>query len=133
MPHSSLLVCELCFSPLCFCLLLIEVCEGWHFKRMTTITFAAKANAAFLLPALLAATYIQRTSPNANVTIVFEDVQSLGPQEGKVELKSSDGSLVYDDAVLPHLQEKFEVLQVGNKDQVCLADSPASPPSHQYH
>jgi glutamyl-tRNA synthetase len=99
---------------------------------MASLTFAAKANAAFLLPTLLAAAYIQKTSPDTNMTTVFEDVESLGAHDGMVELKSSDGSLIYDDAVLSHLQENFAALQAGNKDQARLAHPATSFLSHQF-
>ncbi|KMU85210.1 glutamyl-tRNA synthetase [Coccidioides immitis H538.4] len=85
---------------------------------MALLTVASKANAAYILPVVTAATYVQVSSPDAGIKISFEDEDSVGVQKGKMELKLTDGKLIYDDDVLPYLRANYQVLQMGNKEQI---------------
>lgn len=87
--------------------------------QMALLTVASKTNAAYLLPVVTAANYVQVSTPDAGLNIAFEDEESVGAQKGKLELKLADGKLVYDDDVLPYLRDNYQALQLGNKDQVC--------------
>lgn len=86
---------------------------------MALLTVASKANAAYILPVVTAANYIQVSTPDSGLSITFEDEESVGVQKGKLELKSADGKLIYDNDVLPYLRENYQILQMGNKEQVC--------------
>lgn len=86
---------------------------------MSQLTVAAKANNAFLLPTLLAINYVKQTLPGTDVTVVFEDVESIASQGAKLELKTDDGKTIYDDDILKHLENIYEPLQAGDKEQVC--------------
>ncbi|KAK2781183.1 hypothetical protein FQN52_001764 [Onygenales sp. PD_12] len=85
---------------------------------MVVLTVAAKANGAILLPALLAVTFVKQSFPGVGITIVYEDVESVGPQGAKLELKADDGKVVHDDDVLRYLENTYEALQNGDKEQV---------------
>ncbi|PGH18885.1 glutamate-tRNA ligase [Polytolypa hystricis UAMH7299] len=84
---------------------------------MALLKAAAKANATFLLPELLAATHIQQTHP-ADISIAYEDAETVGAQGGKLELTTKDGKQIYDDDILRYLQDTYEPLQAGNRAQV---------------
>ncbi|PGH18136.1 glutamate-tRNA ligase [Helicocarpus griseus UAMH5409] len=85
---------------------------------MAHLTVAAKANNAFILPTLLAVNYVKQSLPGTDITPIFEDVESIGTQKAKLELKTEDGKTIYDDDVLKHLENIYEPLQAGNKEQV---------------
>ncbi|EEP82642.1 glutamyl-tRNA synthetase [Uncinocarpus reesii 1704] len=85
---------------------------------MVLFTVASKANAAYILPVVTAAAYVQVSTPDAGLSITFEDEESVGAKKGKLELKLPDGKLVYDDDIIPYLRENYPALQIGNKEQV---------------
>lgn len=85
---------------------------------MAYVRASARTSGAFVLPGLLAATYVQQKTADAGITIAYEDEESLGPQGQKLELKTKDGKLLYDDDVLRYFQDNYQVAQAGNKEQV---------------
>ncbi|KAI1912306.1 glutamate--tRNA ligase [Ophidiomyces ophidiicola] len=85
---------------------------------MALLTVASKPNAAYLLPIVTAATYVQVSDPDSGLDISFEDEESVGAGKTKLELKLADGKLICDDDILPFLQQKYQVLQLGNKEEV---------------
>ncbi|WEW55211.1 glutamate--tRNA ligase [Emydomyces testavorans] len=85
---------------------------------MALLTVASKANAAYVLPVATAATYVQVSTSDSGLAITFEDEEFVGAKMGKVELKLTDGQLIYDDDILPYLRDKYQILQLGNKEQV---------------
>lgn len=85
---------------------------------MVLLTVAAKANGALVLPALLAVAYVKQTLPGIDITVAYEDVESVGSQGAKLELKTDDGKLIHDDDILPYLENTYEALQNGSKEQV---------------
>ncbi|EEH20063.2 glutamate-tRNA ligase [Paracoccidioides brasiliensis Pb03] len=85
---------------------------------MSQLTVAAKANGSFLLPTLLAINYVKQSLPGTVINVEFEDVESIGSQGAKLELKSDDGKAIYDDDVLQHLENIYAPLQAGDKGKV---------------
>ncbi|EDN04054.1 conserved hypothetical protein [Histoplasma mississippiense (nom. inval.)] len=85
---------------------------------MSQLAVATKANNAFLLPTLLAVNHVKQTLPGTDITVVFEDVESIGSQGAKLELKTDDGKTIYDDDILKHLENIYAPLQAGDKEQV---------------
>ncbi|EEH39882.1 glutamyl-tRNA synthetase [Paracoccidioides lutzii Pb01] len=85
---------------------------------MSQLTVAAKANGAFLLPTLLAINFVKQSLPGTVINVEFEDVESIGSQGAKLELKSDDGKAIYDDDVLKHLENIYVPLQAGDKEKV---------------
>lgn len=86
---------------------------------MSVLTVASKSNPEIILPVVAVATYIQETNPGSGLSVTFEDEDTIGSKGGKLELKLKDGSLIGDDEIVPYLRSTYEVLQSGNKDQVC--------------
>lgn len=86
---------------------------------MSQLAVATKANNAFLLPTLLAVNHVKQTLPGTDITVVFEDVESIGSQGAKLEFKTDDGKTIYDDDILKHLENIYAPLQAGDKEQVC--------------
>lgn len=85
---------------------------------MALLTVASKGNGPLVLAVATTATYVQEKSPDSGLTVTYEDVEGIGEQKGSVELKVGDGKALYDDDILPYLRDSYDVLQVGNKDQV---------------
>ncbi|EGE02513.1 glutamyl-tRNA synthetase [Trichophyton equinum CBS 127.97] len=85
---------------------------------MSVLTVALKAPGETILPAVAVASCLIDASPKAGLTIVYEESDKVGSKGGKVELKTDDGALLYDAEIIPHLRDKYEVLQAGNKEQV---------------
>lgn len=86
---------------------------------MDVLTVAAKANAVTVLPVIIAATCVIKTSPQSKLAISYEDAESVG-SGAKFELKTKDGKVIRDADVLPYLRETYPTLQSGNKEQVCV-------------
>lgn len=91
---------------------------------MSVITYAVKASAALLLPALLITDYVDQIA-TSNITHVFKDVEIL-ESDVVLELRS-DGleDVVKGGAVVQHLIDKFGLLQ-GNQNKVYY-DSSTTP------
>lgn len=85
---------------------------------MSVLTVALKAPGETILPAVAVASCLIDANPKAGLTIVYEESEKVGSKGGKVELKTDDGSLLYDAEIIPYLRDKYEVLQAGNKEQV---------------
>lgn len=88
---------------------------------MSVLTVASKSNPELILPVVAVATCVQEINPGSGLSVTFEDVDSIGSNGGKLELKVKDGSLVCDDEIVPYLRSNYEVLQSGDKDQVCYS------------
>ncbi len=80
---------------------------------MATLAIASKANQATILPALLVASYVNESDPNASITIKFEDVETLQSGNGAaVELVLEKDSSTYgSDQVIGKLLEIYSFLQ----------------------
>ncbi|PGH10166.1 glutamate-tRNA ligase [Helicocarpus griseus UAMH5409] len=85
---------------------------------MAVLSAASKANHALLLPAALAAAYVGQSDCGHTISTVFEDAGFVGPDNEYLKFTTPDGSVLYDQSVIDHLRNTFDVLQVGNKDQV---------------
>ncbi|KAF3491577.1 glutamyl-tRNA synthetase [Arthroderma uncinatum] len=81
---------------------------------MSVLTVALKAPGETILPAVAIANCLQEAK--IELPVVYEEAETVG--KGKAELKLGDGTLIYDDDIIPYLREHNEVLQAGNKEQV---------------
>jgi hypothetical protein len=87
---------------------------------MAVLTVASKANAALILPAILAAAYTVHADPGLEVTVNYRDVESLGTQNEWLELATEDGGIVVDDAVLLYFYHNIEIPSHENIGEVGL-------------
>lgn len=85
---------------------------------MPVLTVALKAPGETILPAVAVASCLLEANPKAGLSILYEEVDKIGGKGGKAELKLDDGTLLYDEEIIPYLRDKYEVLQAGNKEQV---------------
>lgn len=88
---------------------------------MDVLTVAAKANGVEVLPTIVAATCVVKTSPECKLSISYEDTDSVGGGS-KLELKTKDGKVIRDSDILPYLRETYPTLQSGNKERVSALD-----------
>lgn len=86
---------------------------------MSQLTVASKAGQEIILPVVAVASCVQQISKDSGLSITYEDVESVGDKGGKLELKLNDGTLIYDDDIVPYLRDQYEFLQSGDKEQVC--------------
>ena len=70
-------------------------------------------------------TYVNVNEKDAdtNITIEFQDVESLGPQKGKISFHAGDENVVYDDAIIPYLQISYKSAHADNATRVREASS----------
>jgi hypothetical protein len=87
---------------------------------MAVLTAASKANAALILPAVLAATYAAYMNPRWQITVDYKDVESLGAQNEKLELTTEDGDVVIDDSILLYFHNNVVPLRHGKRSEVCF-------------
>jgi hypothetical protein len=72
---------------------------------MTTLTVASKANAALILPAILAGAYA--VHDGSQLDVCYEDVESLASSNNYVELITGDGDHIADDAVIHYFKDNI--------------------------
>lgn len=88
---------------------------------MELLTVATKANWALLLPALLTVTYLNEKDADTEITIQFQDVESLGSEKGRISFQAEDSIIIYDDAIIPYLRSSYKSAQAGNATFVSLS------------
>lgn len=81
---------------------------------MATLSIASKANQATSVPALLVASYANRSDPNALVDIKFEEAETLKSKKGtSVEfVLASDAPVYGSEYAVGRLIEAYPFLQV---------------------
>jgi hypothetical protein len=72
---------------------------------MATLNVASKANAALILPAILAGA--SAVHDGLQLDIRYEDVESLASSDNCVELITGDGDHFVDDAVIHYFQDNI--------------------------
>lgn len=77
---------------------------------MAILIVAAKANAARLLPALLAATLLSQKRAEKPIKVQLSDVVELSSKGDVLRLQAHDGSSYRDAEVLRHLVDDLTVL-----------------------
>lgn len=80
---------------------------------MATLNIALKANQASALPALLVATYSQRSSTDATLNINYKDTETLEPDaQASVELEQGASASIYGcENVINELLSNYTSLQ----------------------
>ena len=88
---------------------------------MATITVASKANQATTFPALLVASYLKEVDPKSEVTVYFEEIETLQSQkDATVELSLFDNKPTYgSEEVIQQLLKAYPILQAKSHDHVC--------------
>lgn len=90
---------------------------------MESVEIASKANQALTLPTLLVANYAQRTDPNAQIRIFFQEVDTLNAGENaSVELRLANGESMYgSQQVIDKFSEMYALLKGQKGKDVCNA------------
>ena len=89
---------------------------------MSELTFATRANAASLLPALLVASSVNQSRPQQEIALVFEDVDIL-PSDDKatIQFTAAGQSPVYgSENVLKALRSFYPFLKSKDEKLVCV-------------